>query len=87
MNTTQELPTTALKSLWATAQTEKTQFISNVDQAERAFRKTHPHINARILWLDELLLGIEVRRGKTRTTLYASGLETGTQHHAKQVHH
>ena len=77
MNKTEGLPTTALRALWAVAQVEKRKFVSNVNKAERAFRKQHRRINARIIWLDALLVGIEVRKGKTRTTLYSADLEAG----------
>ena len=67
----------ALCELWKQIQAEKTRFIKRVNELEAQFRRQHKlkPKDASIIWLDELLIGIETRRGKQRVTLYDSDLK------------
>ena len=67
----------ALRKLWRQVQKEKTQFIKRVDELETEFRRQHklkPQ-DASIVWLDEMLLGIESRQGRERKMFYDDELK------------
>ena len=66
-----------LKQMWKEAQKEKLDFIKNVSDIEIAYLRKHKLRKADVhfLWLDELLIGIEVREARTRRVLYEDELK------------
>ena len=67
----------ALRKLWRQVQEEQTRFIKRVDELETEFRRQHklkPQ-DASIIWLDELLVGIETRHGRERRIFYDDDLK------------
>lgn len=71
-----------LKKLWKDAQCAKIHFIKTVSDMELAWLKAHKMTKADVafIWLDELLIGIEVRDGRKRRILYDNELETTPSH-------
>ena len=67
----------ALRKLWRQVQEEQTRFIKRVDELETEFRRQHklkPQ-DASIVWLDEMIIGIESRQGPERKMLYDDDLK------------
>ena len=66
----------SLVELWTQAQTEKLGFIKRVSDLEARFLRKH-NLSKRdvsFVWLDELLLGFEVREGRGRRIIYEEEL-------------
>ncbi|MEK6822786.1 MAG: hypothetical protein AABY13_03070 [Nanoarchaeota archaeon] len=68
-----------LKRMWDEAQEEKIAFIKNVSDIEvrylRKYKLTKK--DAGFVWLDELLIGIEVKEGRNKRVLYDDELTDG----------
>ncbi len=64
-----------LKQMWKDAQREKRAFIKRVSDIEIAYLRTHKRKkkDVHFVWLDELLIGIEVR-GKESKVYYENEL-------------
>lgn len=65
-----------LKDMWRDAQQQKVTFIKNVSDIElrylRRYRLTRKDVA--FIWLDELLIGIEIKKGRQRRILYDTDL-------------
>lgn len=61
-----------LKTMWKEAEQEKLRFIKAVSDIEIKHLRKHKLRKADVsfIWLDELLIGIEVREGRNRRVLY-----------------
>ena len=61
-----------LKQMWKDAQKEKCRFIKAASDIEIAYLRKHKlkRQDVSFIWLDELLIGIEVRDGKEKTVFY-----------------
>jgi len=73
----QKVSLAALRKLWRQVQEEQTRFIKRVDELETEFRRQHklkPQ-DASIVWLDEMIIGIESRQGPERKMLYDDDLK------------
>ena len=61
-----------LKQMWKDAEKEKLRFIKAVSDIEISYLRKHKlrKADVRFIWLDELLIGIDVRDGKDSKVYY-----------------
>ena len=72
-----------MRQMWSEAQAHKRRFIRAASDIEIAYLRKHgkqlKHVDVGFIWLDELLIGIEVRDGDKRQVYYDEDLQPRKQ--------